>query len=222
MSLQEAVRELRAGTRDSQQSFAQRLGLSMRAIANYEKDRAPNSPALYRLAKLARQVGRSDLAQIFSSALTEELHDVVEPMTTEEKVWSDAVIAVLRNRDLTDWPRVGRSIVRALESALETLMERLDDNAAEDLATVLVEARYSLVSLAEPQLDQLAQARQAKTGETYHKAYSEVLMENPELYDQYHQERADAARGTPFEKSVALPPGKKRGKSKGRAGSSTE
>jgi len=215
MRLQEAVRELRAATGDSQQSFAQRLGLSMRAIANYEKDRAPNSPALYRLAKLARQVGRPDLAQIFSSALSEELHGVVEPMTPEEKAWSDAVIAALRNKNLTDWPRVGRSIV----GALERLLERTDADKAEGVAGVLVEARYRLGALAERQLDHLAQDRQTKTGETYEKAYSEVLMQNPELYTQYLEERAEAARGTPFEKSMAFSRRTKRGKSKTRAGS---
>ena len=119
MNLNQAVRKLRLTTGDTQQSFAQRLGLSMRAIANYEKDRVPNGPALYRLAKLARQVGRPDLAQIFSSALSEEFHDAVEPMTTEEKAWSDAVIALLRNKDLTDWSQVGRSIIGALEKLVE-------------------------------------------------------------------------------------------------------
>jgi transcriptional regulator with XRE-family HTH domain len=210
MHVQEAVRELRVATGNSQQSFAQALGLSMRAIANYEKDRTPNSPALYRLAKLARQVGRPDLAQVFSSALSEELSDVVEPMTTEEKAWADAVIALLRNKGLTDWPRIGRSIV----SALEKLVRRTDVEELENLAAVLLEARYRLVSLAERQLEHLAKAHQAKIGETYEKAYSEVLLQNPELYTKYLLERAEAARGTPFEKSMAFSHKKKRGKSK--------
>jgi len=207
MRPQKAVRALRAATGDSQQSFAQRLGLSMRAISNYEKDRVPNGPALYRLAKFARQVGRPDLAQIFSSALSEEFHDAVEPMTTEEKAWSDAVIALLRNKDLTDWSQVSRSIV----DALERLVERKDD--VEDLAAVLLEARYMLINKAERQLDNLTKARQGKTGD-YYKAHSEVLLQNPELYEQYLQERAEAARGTPFEKSMASSSRKKGSKSK--------
>src|SRR5665213_20412 len=144
MNLNQAVRKLRLTTGDTQQSFAQRLGLSMRAIANYEKDRVPNGPALYRLAKLARQVDQPHLAQIFSSALSEEFHEAVEPMTTEEKAWSDAVIALLRNRnkDLTDWSQVGRSIV----SALERLVEGKSGEDVEDLAAVLLEARYTLIN----------------------------------------------------------------------------
>jgi transcriptional regulator with XRE-family HTH domain len=208
MNLNHAVRKLRLTTGESQQSFAQELRLSMRAIANYEKDRVPNGPALYRLAKLARQVGQPDLAQIFSSALSEEFHDTVEPMTAEEKAWSNAVIALLRNRDLTDWPEVGRFIV----GALERLVSRKGDE--EDLSAILLEARYTLINTAERELDRLAKARQAETGNSYHKAYSEVLMENPELYVQYGQQRAEAARGTTFEKSLAPPPRKKSGKSK--------
>jgi transcriptional regulator with XRE-family HTH domain len=205
MNLNQAVRKLRLTTGESQQSFAQHLGLSMRAIANYEKDRVPNGPALYRLAKLAQQVGQPGLAQIFSSALSEEFHDTLEPMTPEEKAWSDAVLALLRNRDLTDWPEVGRFIV----SALERLVKTKGNEEGEDLAAILLEARYTLINAAERQLDKLAKARQAKTGDSYHKSFSEVLMESPELYEQYGQQRAEAARGTPFEKSMAPSPRKK-------------
>jgi transcriptional regulator with XRE-family HTH domain len=210
MSLHQAVRKLRLATGESQQSFAQRLGLSLRAIANYEKDRVPNGPALYRLAKLARQVGQPDLAQVFSSALSEEFHEALEPMTPEEKAWSDAIIALLRNRELTDWPEVGRFLV----GALERLVNAKDDEEVEDLAAVLLEARYTLINTAERQLDNLAKARQAQTGGSYDKAYTEVLLQSPELYEQYGQQRAEAARGTPFEKSMAPSPGKKSGKSK--------
>jgi transcriptional regulator with XRE-family HTH domain len=209
MNLNRAVQELRRAAGESQQSFAQRLGLSMRAIANYEKDRVPNGPALFRLAKLARQIGRTDLSQIFSSALSQEFHEALEPMTPEEKVWSDAVLALLRNRDLTDWPEVGRLIV----GALERLAKRKGDEEGEDLYAVLLEARYTLINTAERQFVTLAKARQAENGGSYEKAYSEVVMQNPELYEQHGQQRAEAARGTPFEKSMASSPKKKRGKS---------
>jgi transcriptional regulator with XRE-family HTH domain len=210
MNLHQAVRKLRLTTGESQQSFAQHLGLSLRAIANYEKDRVPNGPALYRLAKLARQVGQPDLAKIFSSALYEEFHEALEPMTPEEKAWSDAVLALLRNRDLTDWPTVGRFLV----GALERLVKRRGDEEVEDLAAVLLEARYRLINTAERQLEKLARDRQAKTGSSYEKAYSEVLMQSPELYQQYGQQRAEAALGTPFEKSMASSPRNKSGNPK--------
>jgi transcriptional regulator with XRE-family HTH domain len=201
MNLNEAVRQLRVVTGETQQSFAQRLGVSIRAVTNYEKDRAPNDAALFRLAKLSRQVGRVDLAQVFSAALSDELQEVVEPMTKEERVWSAVVLALLRHRELTDWPKMGHLLVKELQK----LLRRHDLPAAEDLAAVLLEARYNLASKAELELQNLAKARQAKTGETYYQAYSQVLIENPDLYTRYLQERAAAARGTPYEKSMALP-----------------
>jgi transcriptional regulator with XRE-family HTH domain len=214
MDLTQAVRELRTLTGETQQSFAQRLGLSLRAINNYEKDRAPNSPALFRLAKLARQVGRLDLAQVFSSALSAELQEVVEPMTKEERIWSSVVLALVRDRHLTDWPRIGGFLVKALEK----VAGQKDAAEAEELESVLVEARYSLTSAAEIALDKLAKAQQVKTGQTYYQAYSEVLLHNPELYNRYLQERAAAARGTSFEGTMATPRLRKRSKSKSTGG----
>jgi transcriptional regulator with XRE-family HTH domain len=195
MTLNEAVRNLRAFTENSQQSFAQRLGLSLRAVANYEKDRSPNSPALYRLAKLAQEVGRPDLAQLFSKALSEELHGSVEPMRRDEKAWSDAVLALIRNKHLGSWSRLAPRILRSLEKLVRA---RPHD---QQLAEILIEARYSLTDEAERRLEQLARDRQQKTGEFY-QAYTEVLTENPELYAQYQEARAQAAKGTMLEKTM--------------------
>src|SRR5438874_8403577 len=136
MKLNAAIKQLRAVTHDTQQSWASRLGLSIRAIANYEKDRVPHSAVLLRLAKLAQQVGREDLAQVFQAALSTELKEVLEPMTAEERVWSKAVLALSRNRDRIDWPRAAHGIIRALETLLQQKHERDPD----ELAGILVEA----------------------------------------------------------------------------------
>jgi transcriptional regulator with XRE-family HTH domain len=76
MELNAAVRELREKTGDSQQSFATRLKLSIRAVVNYEKDRTPSPKALAAMAHLARRHGEYDLANQFWSALPEELQFV--------------------------------------------------------------------------------------------------------------------------------------------------
>jgi transcriptional regulator with XRE-family HTH domain len=207
MDLAKAVRDLRSLTGDSQQAFASRLGLSMRAIANYEKDRIPTGRALYQLSILARELDRPDLADGFSSALSAQLKDTVEPLTAEERAWSNALIALLRNKDLIDWKRVGSSIV----TVLQKLADKREDH---NLDAILLEARYRLSGSAESHLESLAKARQVKTGETYEKAYSEVLLANPQLYEQYLQERATAARGTSYAKNMALSHMKKGGKPK--------
>jgi transcriptional regulator with XRE-family HTH domain len=68
-----AVKTLRHELGDSQQAFANRLGLSIRAIANYEKDRRPTGMALASLARAASDARKQDLINTFMSALVEEL-----------------------------------------------------------------------------------------------------------------------------------------------------
>lgn len=68
-----AVRALRQYLGDSQQAFANRLGLSIRAIANYEKDRKPTGMALVSLARAASDAGKEDLKNTFISTLMDEL-----------------------------------------------------------------------------------------------------------------------------------------------------
>jgi transcriptional regulator with XRE-family HTH domain len=69
----EAVKDLRAHLGESQQAFATRLGLSMSAIANYERDRSPTGKALVELAAAADAANRPDLAEKFLRALVAEL-----------------------------------------------------------------------------------------------------------------------------------------------------
>jgi transcriptional regulator with XRE-family HTH domain len=76
LQLAEAIRRLREITGDSQQAFATRLGLSIRALVNYEKDRTPNPRALAALARLATKSGQPELAQFFWKALPAELQTV--------------------------------------------------------------------------------------------------------------------------------------------------
>jgi hypothetical protein len=144
---------------------------------------------------LAQEVARPDLAQVFSKALSEELHGSVEPMSREEKAWSDAVLALMRNKHLGSWSRLAPRILRSLEKLVRA---RPHD---QQLAEILVEARYSRTDEAERRLEQLARERQQKTGE-YYQAYAEVFTENRELFDQYQEARAQAAKGTMFEKTM--------------------
>src|SRR5215831_6038074 len=72
-NIYQAVRELRKTLGLSQQAFATELGLSIRAVVNYEKDRAPTARALAQLEKLARDSEHPELARIFRDALGNEL-----------------------------------------------------------------------------------------------------------------------------------------------------
>ena len=72
-NLNTGVKELRRALGLSQQIFATQLGLSIRAVVNYEKDRAPTARALAQLAKLASVNEQPELARVFRDALGSEL-----------------------------------------------------------------------------------------------------------------------------------------------------
>lgn len=73
MDLVTAVRTLRESLGMSQQAFANKLGLSIRAIANYEKDRRPGGDALVKMGSLAADHGLGELRDVFRLALKENL-----------------------------------------------------------------------------------------------------------------------------------------------------
>jgi len=82
MELPEAVKELRLRLKESQQAFATRLGISIRGLVNYEKDRDPPLILLLKLAALARETGEESLSHVFQWAFYDTLteatfeHDV--------------------------------------------------------------------------------------------------------------------------------------------------
>jgi transcriptional regulator with XRE-family HTH domain len=63
-----AVRALRASLGESQQVFETRIGISIRALANYEKDRLPNGKALFKMMDLAAESNREDWLVLFRRA----------------------------------------------------------------------------------------------------------------------------------------------------------
>jgi transcriptional regulator with XRE-family HTH domain len=197
-----AVRELRTALGDTQQAFAKRAGLSHRAIANYEAGRRLSTKALYRLAALAREHGRNDLANQFAAQLSSVIGMDANPTTSDEAVWVQSILTILRSGD----PAVNAAdLITATGSALERLVTAETDPAKrKGIETLLVRFRMCTEVTAEKELDKLARQRSAETGRSFESAYVEVLLERPDLYERLNQERADAARGTHLEQSVAV------------------
>jgi transcriptional regulator with XRE-family HTH domain len=105
MSVSQFVRDLRAAQGESQQAFSTRLGISIRALANYESGyREPDGKALAALARSAKQAGREDLEDMFFQML-ERSHGIVaaRSMTSFQFAISKALIDLseLRNTDTT-------------------------------------------------------------------------------------------------------------------------
>lgn len=209
MTLPVAVRTLREASGLSQQAFADRVGLSIRAIANYEKDRPPSARSLLQFAKLASQLSLPDLSAVFSKAFQAEVGDAVIDVTDD--LSRSALIAVHEN-NRSEW----------LDGQLLGLLKRarkgeplaypiiLDGNRVpnqnariEYIESLLVQLRMRSAASAAALLDEMAEERSQQTDETPAAAYLEILKNNPELYARYNQERADAARGTSHEPSLA-------------------
>src|SRR4026209_1860978 len=77
--LRAAVKRFRKSFGDSQQSFSQRLGVSMSAVVRYERTRAPRGKALALLARLALATGNGEAAAIFTEALRVEFGWRLDP-----------------------------------------------------------------------------------------------------------------------------------------------
>jgi transcriptional regulator with XRE-family HTH domain len=78
VTVNEAVRALRQLSQKSQQVFATELGMSIRALHNYEQSKRPETKQLFRFEVAAVNAGRLDLAQVFRQALNQDL-GVVQP-----------------------------------------------------------------------------------------------------------------------------------------------
>ena len=116
-----AVKRLRAEFKLTQPEFAKRVGLSVRAVAYYEKDREPSGEILQRLASLAARCGREDLAKVFSDAFHRELKDKTTPSTPEENAWVQALLLLLRSQSMLPvLQQLSTELVAALESLAES------------------------------------------------------------------------------------------------------
>ncbi len=151
MNLIQAVQELRRKLGDSQQAFANRLGISIRAVANYEKDRQPHGKSLASLARVAAAAGETALANQFRKALAEDIGPVLSPAvdfkSEEERDWTVALLAAFRNPQYS--ARL-RRVQEILEPVRQRCQQKLDD-AQEFQAAIIGQMRERLDSGETPQ-----------------------------------------------------------------------
>src|ERR1022692_4766670 len=160
-SLGPAVKKLRSALGLTQPAFAKRVGLSVRAIANYEKDREPGGEVLRRFASLAARHNLDSLAKIFNDAFAEEIRGRTNPSTAEETAYTQAMLLLLRNRSVfSGWGQVSNEVIAALESLVAEVRKTPSLKAAlVKMEEVLVELRYHAAPNAEQKLQELARAR---------------------------------------------------------------
>ena len=190
-SLATVIKELRSKVGDSQQAFANRLGLSVRAIANYEAGRIPKTEVLWRFIGIASDHGLHQLGQELSRAFSERMKGNEQPANSEESAFVRGMLALARNRHLLPtWPAIGRQMLVALKNLLAAAKRheavRTDTEELEEL----VEAMRQVVEpTAMESLRRLAVERRRQTGEEFDAALAAVLNEQPGLARELFEER---------------------------------
>ena len=92
-----AIKELRkAQLKDSVAAFGARLRVSVRTIANYEKNRTPETPVLVKMMQIADAEGRTDLGSIFQISIERQIGYPIFRCRPDEAEAVDALIAILR------------------------------------------------------------------------------------------------------------------------------
>lgn len=74
--LSQAIVDIRAKLGESQQAFANRLGMALQTVARWETQGPPSGYILVRLEQIARQADLPAAANVFSSAVEDELERV--------------------------------------------------------------------------------------------------------------------------------------------------
>jgi transcriptional regulator with XRE-family HTH domain len=123
VGIKEAFLALRSEYGESQQAFANRLGISIRAVANYEKDRVPRGKTLYALEIAAEQAGRKDLSAIFEDALQAELGRGI-PLRVFDRLQRPLLQAQLLAHQLRHAPEADRE--RYADDLAKHIRETLD------------------------------------------------------------------------------------------------
>ncbi len=184
-----AIKQLRADLGDSQQAFATRLGLSIRAIANYEASRRPTISVLEQLVSIAGEQKRIDLQKIFTKAYSEASAGQSEPRTDEERAFVRAVLYLVRNRHLVpNWRDLRQNILGGMESVhANKTGSRM--TSPEDIALALSESRRYIAIPPQEQLTKLARERAKETGNPFWTAYEQVVETNPQLQRQLEKEK---------------------------------
>ncbi len=151
------------------------------------------------------------MAHKFAQALATEMEWVQE---AGQPVWTGLVRELVRNQKLcAGWPGVAAALVRELEKLIAQAKSGMQiasplnsqEAAVANLESYLTEARRALEGSVEQKVRRLAKEwLKSHPDKTVEQAEAAIWTQHPQLYAQYRQERADAARGTQFEDSLAL------------------
>ncbi|MFN7992748.1 MAG: helix-turn-helix transcriptional regulator [Bryobacteraceae bacterium] len=141
-----AVKALRTKLGDSQQTFANKLGIAIRSVAHYEADRPPRGRTLVQLARLAHEAGLEREADLFHRASREELGAIIVagsryqlvPASDAERVCVGTVLFVLRNRK---YDRLRKQLISLLREPAPDYLNELATKSSKSIRRLLDEGR---------------------------------------------------------------------------------
>lgn len=199
MTIAEAVRTLRGKIGITQEGLATRLGLSARAITNYERGRIPVQSVLLSLARLAADLEYVDLARIFAAEHASAVKRKTEAATAEERALVRLILALARDRrHVKQWPDIVSKLLKAIDDLIiDAGVKHLTAADLSALEEARVLGRSQLAPSAAQKLESMAVARSRLTGESLDQARTAVLLDSPELYSELSQERGAPATGAP-------------------------
>jgi transcriptional regulator with XRE-family HTH domain len=192
--LSESVKALRRHMGITQQELSVRLGISARAVANYEgRKREPSIRVLNKISKLAEENGAELIARAFADAGLAALGGTLKPIATndEEKSIVLAALCLIREKEKVEgWDAICQSLINALEKLGATAETKFTRTDRETISAALKLAKIYLEPDVSKKIEVLARERMVETGESFEKARTEVLLDNPHLYNQLVKERS--------------------------------
>jgi transcriptional regulator with XRE-family HTH domain len=199
VNTQAAIRQLRKALDLTQQDLANRLGITARAIANYEKGRLPHAKILADMSILADAKNLPDLAQQFRNGLAHNLdsNTNAKPNTHAEQALARLFLCAARNKDkIPEWEELQRLLVSSIENLIKRSATEFTLTDPSDLTQALDQANIFIMPSAAARVETLAKQRSMMTGDSHEKATTEVLLANPDLYEELVKERQSAAGPT--------------------------
>jgi len=176
-----AIKQLREQLGESQQAFATRLGLSVRAIANYEAGRKPTPAVLAQLAQISYDFGTKEVARVFTRSYREACGSRLAGCTAEEQALVRMVLYLARNKHLVpNWYEIRLALLTGIE-AISADKSGTRMTNAEDIATALEEGHRLVARNTQERITKLARERAKKTSTTFWAAYEDVIATHPHL-----------------------------------------
>jgi len=181
----------------TQQDLANRLGITARAIANYEKGRLPRAKILADLSLFADRQNLPELAQLFRNGLAYNLDSNLnaKPNTHAEQALVRLFLCAVRNKEkVPEWEKLQKLLVSSIENLIKRSATEFTLTDPVDLSMALHQANVFIMPSAASRVEALAKQRSMMTGDSHEKATTEVLLANPDLYEELVKERESVAK----------------------------